>query len=357
MDTKDDKGYSFGSIFLPNAFPEGMEQFKVTPTKEGAGYIIDVIPFYAGKQHPLKPEGRLAYLVDLWVHRMGDAHLVCQMKTGGWKEPDSICTYAKVNNLSTDQWKKLNSKRRCVYFVWDHTTPEEEAKGLKWWEVSHFFFEKNVDEISKNPRGGGAIAWSHHDHGKSVAFTAKVTGQWTDGQGNKQDSHEYTGFQFVDRFEPAIPDKILEQTFALDETINMHPTDDEWEKGFPEGVAQANAPVSVQNDSKFGRGNGENIPTKTMETPEPKTETPKCPVEGLAFGVNAGESKDCRTCDVFDPCFDAKNAGAKDAPAETPAPDPPPEAEKVNAAAEEKKEEKKTAAPRRRPKLQPRRKQ
>jgi len=352
MDTKDDKGYSFGSIFLPNAFPEGMEQFKVTPTKEGAGYIIDVIPFYAGKQHPFKPEGRLAYLVDLWVHRISDAHLVCQMKTGGWKEPDSICTYMKVQNLSSDQWKSLNSKRRCVYFVWDHTTPDEEAKGLKWWEISHFFFEKNVDEISKNPRGGGAIAWSHHDHGKSVAFTAKVTGQYVDRQGNKQDSHEYTGFQFVDRFEPAIPDNILEQTFPLDETINMHPTAEEWDKGFPEGVADASAPISVQNDSNFGRE--KDVPIKTVEDPTPPDKEQKCP-KGLAFGVNTGESKDCRTCDIFDPCFDAKNAGGKDAPT-APLTEQPPEAPAVDAAAEDKKEEKKNATPRRRPKLQPRRK-
>jgi len=344
METKDDKGYSYGSIFIPNMIPEDMEAFNPKASEGGSGYIIDVIPFYAGKQHPYKPEGRLAYVVDLWVHRnvgAGNDMLVCQMKTGQWREPDPMCIHIKQTNLTKTQWKEANSKRRCAYFVWDHTTPEEEAKGLKYWEIAHFFFEKEVDDISKNPRGGGAIAWSHHDHGKSVAFTV-TKGTYTDDAGQKQDSIEFSGFQFLDRLEPAIPDKILEQTFPLDEAINMHPTEEEWLKAFPEGGAVEDRAISQTSATEAPFGRDEKIPEKAVE--EPEKEVMKCPIEGLTFGVNTGDAKECRTCDVYDSCFDAKSTSKEEVVGKGPEKEPEPE--KEVAKVEEKKK----------PKLQRRRK-
>lgn len=224
-----DSGTEYPSIIDKTKLPEGRTIWK----PKAGEYLIDIIPFFAGSQHPKVSEGDLSYVIDLWVHQgVGPLNTpyVCQTKT--FHENDPICEYIASKRIPTDEWKKISAKRRTLYLVWVHDEDrKEEKKGIQIWDVAHFFFEAKVDEIAKSPRGGGAISFSDVDNGKSIAFTIRKSGTYTDAGGQQRDSLEYLGHRFIDREKP-IPEKILEQTFALDEVIVMHPDDEEVSDAF-----------------------------------------------------------------------------------------------------------------------------
>lgn len=191
-------------------------------------HMIDVIPFQSGENHPLVvegiiSEGNIVYVVDFWAHqRIGAMNdfFVCQKNT--FRRPDPICTYIAKHRPPKEEWNKIKPARRCAYLVWVHDNEEEEKKGVQFWEVSHFFFEKNVSSLV-DPKTGGHIAFSHHDRGKHVFFNIQKSGSFEDDTGKKRDSMEFIGFQFVERDEPKIPDEILNQSFSLDDAMIMIP--------------------------------------------------------------------------------------------------------------------------------------
>ena len=227
VDNKD-SGNEFATIFNKDNIPKGIGFWKC-----GKGdHEIDIIPFFAGKQHPRVPEGELAYVVDLWVHtNVGPLRTPYPCTAKNFKENDPICEYIAKNRLDKDEWKRVSSKRRTAYLVWVHDTPEEEKKGIQIWEVAHYFFEQHIDEIAKSPRGGGAVTFSDIESGKSIAFAVKVTGKYNDGTTDR-DSISYSGHRFIDRQYDVVPDRILDQSFSLDEAINMHPDYDEVHEAF-----------------------------------------------------------------------------------------------------------------------------
>lgn len=229
--TKDDRGFQVGSVFNQEIIKElGVEIWR----PDVGEHVIDVIPFYAGSQHPTVPKGKRTYKVDFWAHqRIGTMNdfLICNAMT--WKKPDVICSYMSANYIEDKkQYRALKSSRRCAYLVWVHDNEEQEAKGIQIFEVAHFFFEKKVSEIARMPRGGGFIDWTCFDKGRHVYWTINTTGSYEDASGTKRDSIEYTAFQLIVRDKPAIPDHILSQSFALDEVIKMHPTDEEYNLAF-----------------------------------------------------------------------------------------------------------------------------
>lgn len=222
--SKDDRGFIIGSVFDLDVIKEmGIEVWR----PDIGEHVIDVIPFYAGIQHPVVKQGLRTYKVDFWAHqRIGalNEFFVCQSNT--WKKPDPICTYMSQNYIDDkNEYKAIKPSRRCAYLVWVHDNEEQQDKGIQIFEVAHFFFEKKVSEIARKPRGGGFIDWTCYDKGKHVYWTIGVTGTYEDASGTKRDSIEYTAFQLIERDTPSIPDRILEQSFALDEVIVMHPED------------------------------------------------------------------------------------------------------------------------------------
>ena len=229
--TKDDRGFALGSVFDMDLIKEmGIDIWR----PDIGEHVIDVIPFYAGSQHPNKSEGLLTYKVDFWAHqRIGSMNDFFVCKTNTWKMPDPICTYMKANYIEDKkQYSAIKSSRRCAYLIWCHDNQEQIDKGIQIFEVAHFFFEKKVAEIAKKPRGGGFTDWTHYDHGNHVYWTIGKTGSYEDAQGTKRDSKEYTAFQLLQRETPQIPDHILEQSFALDEIIKMLPSDEEVSMAF-----------------------------------------------------------------------------------------------------------------------------
>lgn len=216
----------YPSIIRKDKLPEGVEVWRC-----GEGeHLIDIIPWEAGPDMPLDQhsnvvtnEGDLDYFLNIWVHQnIGSMKqpYVCPYQNFG--EDCPICEYLSERRLPKDEWDALRPKERTIYLIWSHDTREEEKKGIQIWEVASFFMQQKLDKIAKLPRGGGVIDFSNYDTGKSISFERE-------GKGGSNTA--YDGHAFIER-EMEIPDKILDQTFSLDQVVEMRPSYDEIAKAF-----------------------------------------------------------------------------------------------------------------------------
>jgi len=267
--TKKTGGGRWPTIFLKDKVPEGVE-FWIC--KEGK-HLADIIPFEAGKNMPLgenltpiTKEGDPDYVLDLFVHtNVGNMNkpFVCPYENFGIECP--ICEYIKSHQLDKEIWKKLVAKHRVVYFLWVHDNREEEKKGIQIFEASHFFMEEKIEEIANSPKDGGQEDFSNPDDGKSLAWTRKGSGM---------ENTQYLGHRLIER-DDIIPDRILEQTFSLDDIVNMHPTYKEIEKEFRGTIKKLKLPTDYdesenKNDDDFVPDIDDND-TNSKERKKPST--------------------------------------------------------------------------------------
>jgi hypothetical protein len=322
----------YGTIFIKEKIPEGVGFWK----PDTDDHLVDIIPFVAGEQHPRVPEGRMAFNIDVWIHQnIGPMYdqFICPQRM--FKKVDPICNYMRGKRLPEAEWKAIAPKRRTVYLVWVHDTPEEEEKGIQIWEVAWWNFEKTVDEIAKSPKGGAPVPFSDYDDGKSIAFSIKKSGTFTDSSGKERDSIDFVGHRFVDRDEK-IPDSILDQSFSLDECIIIHPEFSVMEEAFTgqskpgkdEETAPESQPASEEQlDDPNSTQNEDHMDQRAQEAPEADFE---CPGGGTP-GLDIEKLPECAKCPHYDPCSDlADSAGAP----------PPEETEKAEPKEPEKKERK-----------------
>lgn len=244
------------SIILKDQLPAGVEVWQC---KEG-DHLIDIIPWPAGPDMPLGDdgspvieEGELSYVLDLRVHQnVGSMKVpyVCPYENFG--EPCPICEFIKENDLDTEDWKQLSAKRRVVYLIWVHNSRETEKKGIQIWEISHYSMEEKLNAIAALPKGGGAISFSDHDDGKTIAFTRK-------GSGAK--NTQYLGHRFIDR-EGKIPDKLLDLSFSVDQVIKMRPTYEEIEEAFKGQKLKFSSKEDAENAGSAFKGHdmGDDVP-------------------------------------------------------------------------------------------------
>jgi len=307
----------YGTIFIKDKIPTGVGFWK----PEFGDHLLDIIPFIAGEQHPRVPEGRMAFNLDMWLHQnIGPQYdqFVCPQRM--FKKPDPICNYMRGKRLPEKEWKSIAPKRRTVYLVWVHDTPEEEEKGLQIWEVAWWNFEKHVDEIAKNPKGGAPVPFSDYDQGKSIAFSIKKSGTFTDASGKERDSMDFVGHRFVDRDEP-VPDEILNISFSLDECVTIHPSFEKMEEAFPvEGSQPANndqTPPETQTASTDNDNDSQ--PAKEEKKKEKEVEAPsadfECPGGGTP-GLDIEKLPECNKCEHYDPCSDLADTAGAPAPEE-----------------------------------------
>lgn len=199
-----------------NVFKDGQEIPTWRP-KDGA-HIIDVIPYYAGKQDPIVEEGEPTYAFEYWVHtQIGPNNSWFMCPTEMKNEPCPICEHRqklREEGADEDTWKALFPKRRNLYNIVCYDRGEEE-KGVRVWDVSFHYFEKPVMALSKKPgRGGKAdrqIDFADPYKGKSINFTVEPAK-------SKNDYPDFIGHQFDDR-DYEIEDDILDDAFVLDELV------------------------------------------------------------------------------------------------------------------------------------------
>ena len=301
---------------------------------------INIIPFeIKNKNHPLVKNGSMSigdydYCLDIWVHRNigpSESGVVCLKKTFG-----KACPVCEEADKLTKAGKKkeagdLKASRRCFYNIEDIRKKPGE---LQVFEVSHFLFENELIEESRDEETGEKIEFSDPDDGKVVKFRAqKIT------RGGFE-FNEYKSFSFEEREEP-IDEDLLAKAISFDEFLNV-PTyeevqrilygadedegDDESEEDDddrPKRPAKNKKPVRDEDDDDDEEEDEEEEDEPPKKKPkrrpveddeeeeddEPpakkKSSKPegkgKCP-HGHTFGEDADEYKECEKCDIWAKC-------------------------------------------------------
>jgi len=228
---------SYPTIFVKSKIPNGVTFFK---PKEKT-YIIDILPWECGPDMPLDNEGApianegdFVDFLDVAVHQnigVRNEPFVCPQINFG--EPCPICEHIAMERLEKEIWSRVKAKRKAIYLIWDRTDVKTESSGIQIMEQAYFFMEEKLREISVSPIDGGKTYYSDPDEGKHVCFTRKGSGL---------NDTSYIGHRFIDR-EAKIPEKILNQTFSLDQVIKMRPTYEEIEKAFKSGTKGIHSPL------------------------------------------------------------------------------------------------------------------
>jgi hypothetical protein len=314
-DKRDDKG-RFRDFFNPAK----MENISKWWAPKGE-HLIDIIPYYAGANDPQIPEGRGTYLLDIFVHPKvgpGEDTFVCPVQ---YHERCPICEERKRRSDAGEDYetriKPLNTSRRVAYNVVVRDNGKEEKKGIQIFEIAHWFMEKTLIKIAKNPRGGRDEFWDA-DTGKSIAFERTGTGA---------QNTQYDGHRLVDR-DYIISDEELEAAHCLDDLIHRA-SYEEISKAFFGG----DTPTSdIESEESMNPEDGEEEEVATEpedsyeDDPEPDEPPPtparkkkkavkkkavkkkkkalSCPYadSGLVFGKNFDEYEECDNCNISTQC-------------------------------------------------------
>ena len=275
---------------------DGLSKWKV-PKGE---FLMDIIPFMTGAQHPKLEEDQVAYYLDLFIHMNvgpGDDQYVCPANFG---RNCPICEERQRRSEAGEDYenriKPLSQKRRAIYNVVVLDGGKEEAKGVQILEIAHWFMESKLVQIAKDPRTGAMQHYgSDTAEGKSVAFGRTGTGKT---------STNYEGHRLVDR-DYEISDALLEQAACLDELISI-PSYDELATAF----FGADEPGDTQEEVEYSEGAEEEafeevVEDEEVETPvaKPKPKAkPKAKAKALVcpVGLDPAESfdlyEDCDAC-------------------------------------------------------------
>ena len=261
-------------------------------------HIIDIIPYFAGKHDPRNKKGEPAYVLDVEVHRFVgsmDEMVVCPEQFG---KPCPICEQSRqLNREGADfktEIKPLKPGRRAVYNVIVRDGGDMEKKGNQIFEIAHWFMEKHLAKIAKDPRGGGFTIFSDPDEGKSISFERSGTGAT---------STNYEGHRFVDRPD-VISDAELEEAVCLDELIEMKTYEEIYEifwgkpmDGEPE--EEVEEPEEEEVEEKPAKRRGKKNKRRKRKT----SATPTCPHDGV-IGEDIDELDECDDCEIYDKCSD-----------------------------------------------------
>jgi hypothetical protein len=275
-------------------------------------HIIDIIPYFAGKQDPRNKEGEPAYVLDIEVHQNvgpADDVVVCPEQYG---DRCPICEEARRLNKEKADWKTeikpLKPKRRVVYNVIVRDGGEQEKKGVQIFEIAHFFMEAHLAKIARNARTGGFEVFSDPDTGKSIVFERTGTGA---------ENTAYSGHRFAERVEP-ISDEELEAAHCLDDLLEIKSYDEIYDlfygksspsKGEDEGEEpEMDEPEQNEPDDEPEQEEPKEKPVsnRRLERRGRKTHH-ECPGGGK-IGVDIDELEHCDSCDIYDKCADIADA-------------------------------------------------
>jgi len=264
-----------------------------------------LIPYLTGEQDPEVISGRMqkgapTYTVGVYTHRNigpNQSKVICLAKTFG--QPCPICEYREELNRQAPSQDEAENKRReeeiralfsskfmtYIYYVWDR---DREQDGVQIYEISGFFFERELQQQAKSTRGGGYVPFmsplAGPNGGRDIAF--KVS-----GSNQKQD---WTGVKFEMRDRPIPPNILAQAKVPLDELLSI-PDYNELKEMFWAGVSQA---------GEEGQGAGEEADGSEVPTPE-------CWASGYA-----GSYVDCQSCELFVQCQEYNPPTSEEAPAE-----------------------------------------
>ena len=250
-------------------------------------HIIDIIPFVAGDNYPLVDrrqlvkKGDIAYVLDLYVHvNVGPAKemIVCPAKNYGQPCPicDHITTLIK-DGADYEDYQDFVAKRRCAYNVLVVTDEKEQEKGVRVWEASYRYSEKQILALAKAPRTGGYIPFSHPDRdvGKSICFDVIDDKYRT-----------ISGMKFIDR-DYDIPDEVLGTAYTLDDHIVLLPYEEIAKKFHMSHDAATDDGQQPTDDERGGKEEQGSQPADEAQD--------TCPF-GHTLGEDLNKHAECNEC-------------------------------------------------------------
>ena len=290
--------------------PDKIAEVKFWTPKPGER-MVDIVPFQAGSQHPDAKEGDWVYNVDFWVHYTDSyGPLICPTSTFSKGHPLHVpgCPYcterSKLWREDYDRNKSLidylRARRRVIYNVIPYGKDEESEDEVLIWDVAHWFMERHLASLARDPRTGEDIIFVLPDEeGKTIYFEIKE-----EGKGRLA----FMGHKFLDR-DYSISEELLDQAYTLDELLVI-PSMDTLKEAFE---IDMNSPSSFPKDEgeryeeEEKPNRGRRIRREESEEEE-QEEEPKgdfeCPAGG-EFGEDFNEYDECAECPLFDDCADS----------------------------------------------------
>jgi hypothetical protein len=275
---------------------------KFYKPKEGVNKL-NIIPYEIKSElHPLVKAGKrkvgdLSYVMDIWVHQRvgpGEAAITCPSKNYGKACPLCEAADKAYKDGDAEAAKAFKAKRRVYYNVEDVVDPDE---GVQVFDVSHFYFEKELIGAAKRKGEEGAIV-RFADPDMKIGKVIKCYGE-KEKQGGF-DVMKFKDFEFVDRKVDSVDD-LIDDAVSFDEllTINsydeiiaiMTGVDDDEDGGPPPKTEEDEAPARK--------------PKHSAEEPrmkEVEDDKPKCPVKGGTFGADNDKFEECEDCKQWKEC-------------------------------------------------------
>lgn len=306
---------------------------------------INIIPYeIKSKNHPLVKSGEAEigekdYVLDFYTHRgvgPSEKTVLCLKNTYG--KPCPICEYSASLRKAgkEEEAKALKASRRVVFNVEDLKEPGK----LKVFETSHFLFEKELIEESRDDDEGGFIDFADEEEGKEIKFRA------TKVKKGDMEFMEFKSFGFEDRDEP-LSEKLLNSAISFDELLTVpsyeevektlygdddstdedepeekpvkktskkvdeEDSDDEdeldeeeEEKPAPKKSAKKSAPEPEDEEEEDSDDEEEELPSKSSKKKDCSEDCEKCPY-GHKFGKDCDEHDDCDDCELWNKCVKA----------------------------------------------------
>jgi hypothetical protein len=204
---------------------------------------IDIIPYLASKNNPDKGNnpGDPVYVLDYWAHRnigLNHDNIICPAKN--YHKPCPICEEIermKDEGKDWDDYKDLMPKRRVAYNFVDVMKND---KKILVFDVSHFFFEKELLDEALSQGEGDMIDFFSLDEGKTVVFRA------TEESLGGGKYFKFKSFSFEDRAK-AYPERFAKEAFCLDDLLNLLSYDQISAVYFGDGI-EADDPDAVNDD-------------------------------------------------------------------------------------------------------------
>lgn len=296
-----DSGNRFGGAgFQDFISPQGLERWKPAagPNK------IDIIPYNAGKSHPLvvtgqAEEGDGLYSLDVYVHKdIGPSHknIPC-LRQFGKRCP--LCEESnRLRNLGTEEGKQASSalyaRRRVVYIVHDLTTNK-----YGYWDTGYKSVEQKINSAAAfemDDQTGEKVDIHDWENGRTIRFMG------TEQTFNAHKYIEPDGFGFLPR--KPLSEEALSHSTDLSATLNMM-SEEDMEKLLAGETVQNNRPaVEPQAEAPVVERDVTEDP-QSAPAPESK-KAPEAAQNACPCGHNWGDADkhpECATCQAWEKCI------------------------------------------------------
>lgn len=199
--------------------PPPIPRFKEKP---GKTYRLSFIPYDVGEGNPFKKKGDYHTERTYYTHaQIGPNKDVVLCAASIFKKPCAVCDvrtklYATQDKDDEEMAKKLGTKTRQMWLVYDHDEPE---KGVQFWEISEWAFGKHLKEKLGRARPEAKDRLMRFADPVKGMIVQIGTSEKPAGSGKYTDCAD---IEFKKRAEP-LPDEVLEHGICLDDLIGECP--------------------------------------------------------------------------------------------------------------------------------------